>query len=469
MFNRLAFKALNFALLASLVISKPTNQCDEFKKLAEKNKKSYDISECKLNSEGKITNLNIISDEKKMSKSEFEILSKFTDIEELNIQGPSSLYIEFNDLLLLKSLKSLKSLNLDGVNIHYEEGTSKYICSELDIERIYVNKHVQSCSQSNNQCKQLKKDIEDLGEDSESIVRYCNTDRSGKLTVLTVDVAKGGKKLNSKVIEKIFSYNTITELEYYHDYSTIEKDEFPISRLTNLDQLTIVNSNHGHSSEEVGESGRGARRFGISKNIIKSIPKSVKILELNGIALTQKNIDELVTLTQLEQLTLYELNLNELSLNFDGFKKLSNVSQLVVSEESDIKRAAFKIITKFTNVSALDLEGTLHPLSFKEEDLKLLKNMKNLRFLNVKNTFKDEEALENICSLTNIEYLMIDGKEVKSCEASQSQSPKISTNGQCGKEYGVCPSGNCCSKYGWCGTSSEHCGKGCQSEFGKCN
>lgn len=468
MFKRLAFKALNFALLASLVISKPTNQCDEFKKLAEKNKKSYDITKCNLNSEGKITKLYIITDDEKMSKSEFEIISKFTDIEELTIESTTSnLYIEFNDLLLLKSLKSLKSLDLDDVKIHYEEGSSKYICSELDIEKIYTSGHLQSCSLSNNQCKQLKKYIEDLGEDSEFIVRYCNTDSFGKLSALSVNVAKKGKKLNSKIIEKIFSYNTITDLEYYHDYFTIEKDEFPISRLTKLDRLTIANSNHGHSSLEVGESGRGARRFGISKNIIKSIPKSVKILELNGIALTQKNIDELVTLTQLEGLILYELNLNELNLNFDGFKKLSNVIQLEVSEESEIKRAAFKIITKFTNVSDLGLEGTLHPLSFKEEDLKLLKNMKTLRTLNVRNTFEDEKALKNICSLVNIEYLMIDNVEVKSCEASQ--SPKISTNGQCGKEYGVCPSGKCCSKYGWCGTSSDYCGKGCQSEFGKCN
>ncbi|OUM62881.1 carbohydrate-binding module family 18 protein, partial [Piromyces sp. E2] len=39
---------------------------------------------------------------------------------------------------------------------------------------------------------------------------------------------------------------------------------------------------------------------------------------------------------------------------------------------------------------------------------------------------------------------------------------------RCGPNYGSCSSGDCCSKYGWCGTSSDHCGKGCQSEFGRC-
>jgi len=50
-----------------------------------------------------------------------------------------------------------------------------------------------------------------------------------------------------------------------------------------------------------------------------------------------------------------------------------------------------------------------------------------------------------------------------------STNTKISTNGQCDKEHGRCPSGSCCSKYGWCGKTSDYCGSGCQSEFGECN
>ncbi|OUM58038.1 carbohydrate-binding module family 18 protein, partial [Piromyces sp. E2] len=46
--------------------------------------------------------------------------------------------------------------------------------------------------------------------------------------------------------------------------------------------------------------------------------------------------------------------------------------------------------------------------------------------------------------------------------------PESYSNDRCGKEYGECDPGYCCSQYGWCGTTSEHCGKGCQSEFGDC-
>ncbi|KAB1207072.1 Endochitinase [Morella rubra] len=39
---------------------------------------------------------------------------------------------------------------------------------------------------------------------------------------------------------------------------------------------------------------------------------------------------------------------------------------------------------------------------------------------------------------------------------------------QCGKQVGgaVCPNGLCCSKFGWCGSTTEYCGGNCQSQCG---
>jgi len=41
---------------------------------------------------------------------------------------------------------------------------------------------------------------------------------------------------------------------------------------------------------------------------------------------------------------------------------------------------------------------------------------------------------------------------------------------KCGKNYGQCPEGQCCSKKDYCGTNSQFCSpsQGCQSSFGKC-
>ena len=40
---------------------------------------------------------------------------------------------------------------------------------------------------------------------------------------------------------------------------------------------------------------------------------------------------------------------------------------------------------------------------------------------------------------------------------------------RCGPQYGRCAQSNeCCSKYGWCGTSADYCQVGCQSGYGLC-
>lgn len=41
--------------------------------------------------------------------------------------------------------------------------------------------------------------------------------------------------------------------------------------------------------------------------------------------------------------------------------------------------------------------------------------------------------------------------------------------GQCGYRFGSCPNNGCCSEYGYCGTSDAYCGKGCQKQYGRCN
>jgi peptidoglycan/xylan/chitin deacetylase (PgdA/CDA1 family) len=50
-----------------------------------------------------------------------------------------------------------------------------------------------------------------------------------------------------------------------------------------------------------------------------------------------------------------------------------------------------------------------------------------------------------------------------------STPPPTSTDGLCGSNGYACPSGECCSQWGYCGTTSEYCGAGCQSGFGSCS
>jgi len=46
----------------------------------------------------------------------------------------------------------------------------------------------------------------------------------------------------------------------------------------------------------------------------------------------------------------------------------------------------------------------------------------------------------------------------------------VASNQRCGSGFGKCPAGQCCSKWGYCGTTSEYCSnsQGCQLAYGDC-
>ncbi|ORX63257.1 hypothetical protein BCR32DRAFT_298491 [Anaeromyces robustus] len=62
-------------------------------------------------------------------------------------------------------------------------------------------------------------------------------------------------------------------------------------------------------------------------------------------------------------------------------------------------------------------------------------------------------------------------KTTTTTKKANATNGKVSTDGKCGSNGNgtICPNNQCCSKYGYCGTTSEYCGTGCQSAFGKCN
>jgi hypothetical protein len=57
--------------------------------------------------------------------------------------------------------------------------------------------------------------------------------------------------------------------------------------------------------------------------------------------------------------------------------------------------------------------------------------------------------------------------------ATSAAAKKVSTDGSCAGTGGfTCKGssfGNCCSQYGWCGSTTGHCTSGCQSGFGTCS
>ncbi|KAF1842529.1 carbohydrate esterase family 4 protein, partial [Cucurbitaria berberidis CBS 394.84] len=60
-----------------------------------------------------------------------------------------------------------------------------------------------------------------------------------------------------------------------------------------------------------------------------------------------------------------------------------------------------------------------------------------------------------------------------SSAAPSASAGKVSTDGSCAGTGGfTCQGssyGNCCSQYGWCGSTTDHCSAGCNSAFGTCS
>jgi hypothetical protein len=56
------------------------------------------------------------------------------------------------------------------------------------------------------------------------------------------------------------------------------------------------------------------------------------------------------------------------------------------------------------------------------------------------------------------------------CLSGNPTGPVMSPDGTCGGSKGyTCSQGTCCSISGYCGTTNDYCGNGCQRQFGRCN
>jgi len=99
-------------------------------------------------------------------------------------------------------------------------------------------------------------------------------------------------------------------------------------------------------------------------------------------------------------------------------------------------------------------------------DFSLCKNLKGKTLTNdsLEECYYRDIKEGNICKAKEMKCFSEDEK-ISLCTDN---SNKISNNDKCGPKDGHCPTGKCCSKYGYCGKSEEYCGSGCQSEFGQC-
>jgi len=263
----------------------------------------------------------------------------------------------------------------------------------------------------------------------------------------------------------------------FYNFDPKNDDLTPLKKLTKLTELKLScwMSDEYLKVPDFVFSLTGLKRLELSdvenSEILDKIEnlKNLEYLTLNDSGVT--SIDKISKLKNLKYLDLFNNKITKLS------DKIGNLKNL---EYLDLSYGKFTTlpeeISSLKNLEHLKLYS--NPLTEIPEFLNKLPKLKYIDLRNCENikgkTLTNDSLEEcyydgikkgNICKAKEMKCFSEFQEEIKPCTE---ESVKISTNGQCGKDYGHCPNGKCCSKYGYCGTSDKHCGTGCQSEFGQC-
>jgi len=339
------------------------------------------------------------------------------------------------------------------------------------------------------------------------IVMHC-AEKNGKITELSlladcITEEDVNKVISGNPIEKLTIYHNVFDHEQYPSCDVLEHVPKSVSKLTTLKSLNINFT------------------YGTSKNDILRIPSSVKELTLGPHEFNQKEIKALVSLTNLESITFVGTRFEE-GVDYTPFETLKKLTSVDFDTRyprgaiglSNVNNELIKHLPnlKYLRVSNMYVQGVddngdeveeidVSPLTKLEKliiydcNLKTVpenvKYLKNLKVLNLDYNSDVSALPEFLCNFKDLSISLkgTHAKKLKcpkktttttttkakptSTKTTSNAKPttKVSTDGRCGPEFGSCPSGYCCSKWGWCGVTDAHCSvsAGCLSEFGKCN
>ncbi|ORX80697.1 L domain-like protein [Anaeromyces robustus] len=338
-------------------------------------------------------------------------------------------------------------------------------------------------------CKDIKTYLEEKKIDYEESISECEVNRKGKLISINFD----NYNLNEDDIKKILSYETIESLSYTVYEGNIDFTpsyiKFPseIFNLKNLKELYL---------KYVGF--REYQRYSLSMNYFKQ-SETIKKLTLVGFEINLNSIDQISNLIGLEELILDD-DTYKSSTIFDPLKFLPHLQALTIHGSSYLELEEFPVtIYNMTNLKKLSI--TRHRIQTLSNDLVKLKNLEYLDLsdneieFEIPESFNELKELKYIdlrrnknfkgktLTISNLEkcyydnnYSLCRAKKMKcfekniTFESCTDEDNKINPHNECGKGKGKCAEGLCCSKYGYCGSSENHCliSKGCQSGYGFC-
>jgi len=235
------------------------------------------------------------------------------------------------------------------------------------------------------------KDLDVYLNSKNAVLTLCNDTKDAKfVTVKTATV-------NQEIVDKINTYNGVLDSVTFEDVSTIQKN----LDLKSLKAEALYFDNKHYS--------RDKKEKYIPKNVLKSA-KTVNTISIVNFDLTQRNINEITSLTQLKELYLDGIT-SESELDFSKLKNLKNLNTLVLStiftrdEDSDEIEYLDEVPESVCQLKKLNY------LCIYRNDItylpKCLANLKNLERLDIR--LNDIESIPRaIRKMPNLEIIRDD-------------------------------------------------------------
>ncbi|ORX79312.1 L domain-like protein [Anaeromyces robustus] len=203
-----------------------------------------------------------------------------------------------------------------------------------------------------NDCNEIKDYLEKNSFEYEKVIEKCVMNDQGKVVELKVN----NEELQEEDVNKILSYNTIKDLEYIVGFKFSDEQDTPYSyvllphpgysqfpkAITNLPELENLNFNYNHHRyikyyPEVVQ-------IPVEDGLLK-LSKNLKKLTLSKVTLNSQNLNELSTLTNLEEINFDSCVFDENDLS--SFENLKNLLKLDIknleTNEQDIPNNINKI------------------------------------------------------------------------------------------------------------------------------
>eukprot|EP00833_Pecoramyces_ruminatium_P002005 jgi/Orpsp1_1/1176037/evm.model.c7180000056173.1 len=241
-----------------------------------------------------------------------------------------------------------------------------------------------------NDCATIKEIIKNGG-----YINDCVENEQGNVINLSIDYCN---EISSENIDKIFAFDTIETLTYHN--REIKNDFVPFDKLTHLKELYFIN----YIYDEFGY--RNYYEFSVNFGQFASdvkLPKSIKKLTIEGLEFNQQAINEIATLTDLEEVTLNYCMIDKLDLEAIGeLKKLSTLTIRENHANNYNGYLATNVLKHFKHLKTL----TFIAVKLNDEhinEISALTHLKELIFKNIVFSNLNFESFENLSNLTALE------------------------------------------------------------------